>query len=369
MRHIASTWRGKVIQSNREALADDSMRGVVSALAVGARTEISDDMWQVFRRTGTNHLVAISGLHIGLVSGLIMLQASLAWRWRGRPVLWLPAPKFAVLCGLGAGVVYAALAGFAIPTQRALLMLSVIAVAVLSQRRLRPFQVLSWSLLLVLVFDPLSIMSQGFWLSFCAVAVIIFALLMPGRKFNDRGQHEMTWQNRISNITKNALVWGKLQIVIAIGLAPLMLLFYQHVSFVAPLANVIAIPLVGFVAVPLVLLGVLFDAFALTSLSIGLFELANVVLQWLWYCLSWLSSVYGLNFRGAQPNPWLLVAGLIGTILLFAPHGVPARWLGALWLAPLFIASSSALETGTLRATVLDVGQGLAVVVQTESHT
>ncbi len=101
---VVSSWRSRIIQSIRKTLPDDSMRGIIIALAVGDRAEISDEMWQVFRRTGTNHLIAISGLHIGLVSGLMMLLASLTWRWRGRPVLWLPAPKFAVLCGLLAAV-------------------------------------------------------------------------------------------------------------------------------------------------------------------------------------------------------------------------------------------------------------------------
>ncbi len=212
-------------------------------------------------------------------------------------------------------------------------------------------------------------MAQGFWLSFCAVAIIIFAVLMPGKKLNGTGQPESTAQTRLSNAIKTGLVWGQLQVVIAIGLAPLLLLFYQHVSLVAPVANIIAIPLVGFVAVPIILLGVLFDAVALTSLSSGLFALTDSVLQWFWQGLSWLGGFDGLNYRGSQPNPWLLTTGAIGALLLLAPRGVPARWMGVLWLVPLFVTPSSALEKGTLDVTVLDVGQGLAVVVRTPSHT
>ncbi len=368
MRFILSGWRGDIVDSVRKALPENQVRGVVNALAVGDRAEITDDMWQVFRNTGTSHLVAISGLHIGLVSGLMMLVSSLAWRWWGRPVLFIPAPKFAAAAGLTAGFIYAALAGFSIPTQRALLMLIVVVMAILWQRRLRPFHVLAWSLLLVLSFDPLSIMSQGFWLSFLAVAIIVFALFAPGKRLQNSPGSANVFEKGISKLATTGWAWGKLQIIICIGLAPLLLLFYQHVSFVAPLANLLAIPVVGFIAVPLILLGVLFDTIGIVPVGHGLFNLVNGILEWLWYCLSWLSRLDALNFSGTQPNVWLLGAGLIGAALLFAPRGAPARWLGLVWMLPLFIAPSAALERGTVRMTILDVGQGLAVVVQTQSH-
>jgi competence protein ComEC len=164
-------------------LADAPHRGVVVALAVGAQDEVSAADWALMRSTGTSHLVAISGLHIGFVAGLAGWLAGALWRrsaWIGRNwPLWIPAQKVAATAGLLFAAMHAALAGFNVPAQRALWMAGVVALAFVSGRTVAPSVVLAWALGLVLLLDPWAVVSAGFWLSFCAVAAILYA--MSGR--------------------------------------------------------------------------------------------------------------------------------------------------------------------------------------------
>lgn len=123
--------------------------------------------------TGTNHLLAISGLHIGLIAGLIYALVYLLWRLSGGFCLWKPAAEIAAIAATFAGFVYAFLAGFSIPTQRALIMLAVVMGALIARRVTCTGHILAIALLAVLVWDSTAVLSAGFWLSFSAVAVIL----------------------------------------------------------------------------------------------------------------------------------------------------------------------------------------------------
>ncbi|MBI3547245.1 MAG: ComEC family DNA internalization-related competence protein, partial [Gammaproteobacteria bacterium] len=160
----------------RAQLGDNPYAGIVVALANGDGRGVSVEQWQVLRQTGTLHLIAISGLHISLIGGIVFFVASWLWAWPGTTVLRLPAPMFGAICALLAATAYAALAGFVIPTQRALIMLTVAMSGILLRRRFAPSLLLAVAALLVLLYDPLSVMAPGFWLSFAAVAIILFAM-------------------------------------------------------------------------------------------------------------------------------------------------------------------------------------------------
>jgi len=180
-------WRAMLRARIDSVLADAPHRGIVVALAIGAQDAVSAADWQLMRATGTSHLVAISGLHIGFVAGLAAWLAGAIWRRSGLigarfGVAWplvLPAQKVAVPCGALFAAFHAALAGFNVPAQRALWMLTVVALAFVSGRTVAPSVVLAWALGLVLLVDPWAVLAAGFWLSFCAVAAILFA--MSGR--------------------------------------------------------------------------------------------------------------------------------------------------------------------------------------------
>lgn len=336
----------KMIQG---AMPDSQYTGIIAALAIGERQGITPDQWQTLTRTGTNHLVAISGLHIGLVSGLVFFMMRWLWSRSSRLTLRWPAPKAAAVAGLAAAVCYAALAGFSIPTQRALIMITVVMASILIQRHRSLSQTLLAALFVVLMLDPLAVMSAGFWLSFSAVAVILFG--MSGRV----GHSDPWWR------------WGRLHLLIAIGLLPLMLVLFQRVPVLSPLANFIAVPWIGLLVVPVVLLATVM-LMIIPATGNGLLELAGMALAGIWPVLEWISSLDLAQWTHHVPVTWTLVPAVAGTMLLISPRGMPGRWLGIVWLLPVFMITPARPADGEVWFTLLDVGQGLASVVQTHDH-
>lgn len=224
-------------------------RGVVRALAVGLRDQVSADQYWLLQATGTAHLMAISGLHIGLVAGLGMLLGVFAARRIPAALLVLPAAHWGALAALGCAAGYAALAGFSVPTQRALFMLTAFLAAALARRRCARSNGLALALAGVLVLDPLAVWETGTWLSFAAVAGLLWALpASPGRI-----------QRRPGAVVRTAVVT---QLTACVVLFPLAVLCFSYQSLAAPLANLLAVPVTGALAVPLILAGLALDAAA-----------------------------------------------------------------------------------------------------------
>jgi competence protein ComEC len=334
-------------------LPENRFAPMITAFANGDDDAIPDDQWQVLTRTGTSHLIAISGMNIGLVAGLVFFLVRWLWSLPGVTVLWVPAPLVAASAALLAALGYTALAGFAIPTQRALVMLAVALGGGLLRRRSAPSVLLATALLTVLLVDPLSVIAPGFWLSFAAVAVILYAVA---------GTDVQGWKERL-------VAWGRLQWAIAAGMLPLLLLLFQQVSLSGPFANLVAIPVVEMLVIPATLLGVAGSFFLPDSLAAWPFLLAAKAMAMLWSLLEWLARVEGTQWTQHNPPLWTLGAALVGVLLLLAPRGIPTRWLGLVWLLPMFLVRPELPAPGEARVTLLDVGQGLAVVVQTASHT
>jgi len=346
-------------------LGDSPNLGMVTALAVGERQGLSARQWQVLTRTGTNHLMAISGLHVGLVAGLVFFLVRCLWAWPGVTVLYLPAPKAAAAVALLAAAGYAALAGFAIPTQRALIMLAVAMGAVLLQRGSAASHSLALALLAVLVFDPFAVMAPGFWLSFAAVAVILLG--MSGRLRVQRAPGASD-----SPMAVNApglwWKWGRVQWLVAVGLLPLTLVLFQRASLVSPIANLVAVPWMSLSVIPLTLAGAL-AAPVVPAAGAVLLHAADALLALLWAYLEWLSALPAALWTQHAPRGWATGCAVLGVVLLLAPRGLPGRWLAGLWLLPLFLARPPAPAPGEVWFTLLDVGQGLAAVVRTAGHT
>lgn len=330
-------------------LQGDPFAGVVAALGNGDSRGVTDEQWGVFRRSGTLHLVAISGLHISLVGGIAFFLGRLLWSLPGYTVLRVPAPVVGALAALAAAAGYAALAGFVVPTQRALIMLAVVLGGILLRRRFAPTQILGAALLAVLLYDPLSVMAAGFWLSFAAVAVILFAA---------QGERaRLKWLRQ----------WGYLQWAIALGMLPLTLLLFQQVSLVAPLANMLAVPVFDFMVVPLTLTGIAL-LHAIPPAADFFFALAAWLLGALWPALEHLGELPHSQWLRPELPLWALGCALIGVAWLLAPRGWPARWVGAVWLLPLAMVRPPAPAEGEVWFTLLDVGQGLSAVVRTRAH-
>lgn len=354
-------WRNRLLEHIRRAMPESHNRGVMTGLALGYRAEIPPVQWRLLLETGTNHLVAISGLHIGLVAGLFYMVVMRLGLWLPVGAAAWPRQRLAALAAYAAALVYAMLAGLALPTQRALLMLGVGLTGILAYRQLRPGHALALALVIVLLFDPFAVLSPGFWLSFGAVAVLVY--VAAGRSI--AGQRD---GGSTGALLRRGLLWGKLQGLLLLGILPLSVIWFGRVAVGGVLANLLAIPLVGMIIVPLVLLA---TAVSLVSLPPAewLFHVADRLLDGFW---QWLELVRALPFNlwlPPAPSLWALVCAFVGVLLLLAPRGLPGRLAGILWLLPLVLAKPPAPGDGEFWLTALDVGQGTAVVVRTREHT
>jgi competence protein ComEC len=257
--------------------------------------------------------------------------------------LRVPARKVATLAGVLVAGAYTLLAGFAVPTQRTFYMLAVIAIALWSGRVVSISLLLCWALLAVILLDPWAVLAPGFWLSFGAVALLVYA--GAGRIA------ERHWLREAVHT----------QWVVTLGLTPMLLALFQQVSVVSSLANAFAIPLISLLVTPLTLLGAVFP------LDIILLA-AHAVMAG---CMALLEACARLPMAVWQqhaPPAWTVLLAKSGVAWMLLPRGFPLRWLGVAALAPMFLLLPVPLLPGELRVAVLDVGQGLAVVVQTARH-
>jgi len=281
--------------------------------------------------------------------------------------LRLPAPKVAALAGAVAAFFYVALAGFGVPAQRTLWMLSVVAIAVWSGRTASISHILCIALGLVLLLDPWAVLSPGFYLSFAAVAVLLFVSL--GRytfsiETKDDLQAMNKWQIRWHAIKEKLHLAGRAQYAVTMGLVPLSLLLFAQVSLISPIANAIAIPLVSFVVTPLALLGSILPAPFSDYLLASAHGLINLLAQF----LTILSRNAWAVWSAPIPSWWLFALAMVGIGWLLMPRGWPVRLLGLICCLPLLLQPVSAPEFGYMQATVFDVGQGSAVLIETAKH-
>ena len=325
------------------ALPGDAAAGVLAALAVGDQQAIGAGQWSVFTRTGVNHLMSISGLHITMVSGLVFAAALWGWRRLGTAALRFPAQKAAAVAGLAAALAYALLSGFGVPAQRTVYMLACVAVALLAGRAGSAATVLSLAAVLVLALDPWAVLAPGFWLSFGAVALIMYVSV--GRV------------SRPGWLTN----WARVQCAVTVGLTPIVIVLFQQVSLVSPIANAVAIPLVSLGVVPLTLVGLVLPVDIVLALAAELMALCNLLLEHL-------SALPEAVWQQHAPPWWSLPVAAAGVIWLLAPRGFPARWVGAAALLPLVLVRQERPAPGEAWVDVLDVGQGLATVVRTANH-
>ncbi|WP_229205789.1 DNA internalization-related competence protein ComEC/Rec2 [Duganella sp. Leaf126] len=489
---------GNLVERSRAALRARIERaldgkpyaGVIVALVVGDQRGIGQADWQVFNRTGIGHLVSISGLHITMVAGLFALAAFTLWRhsfFTGAQLpLLLPAQKVAALVGAVSALLYVLLAGFGVPAQRTLYMLTVVAVALWCNRLSDFSHVLCTALGVVVVIDPWAVLWPGFWLSFGAVAVIVYATagriavrparLPPGQSMPTkvrsagpcstvtaaalhmaqrlRGQAatgapgatapkaapgvqdeasvgapgatapkaapkvqdetaagmpgapamqglpqvqgetrgsapvidamgatatatapDLTHAGPLQRAAGQLRAWlqpwwqavrlgAYTQYAVTLGLLPLTMLLFSQVSVISPVANAVAIPLISLVITPLALVGSVLPA----MFGAPLLVLAHGLIAWLAACLTWLSGIDHAVLTAPAPPLWLFCLAMFGTLWLLAPRGWPVRWLGLATWIPLLAAEPDHPDPGRMTVTAFDVGQGMALLVETSSR-
>jgi competence protein ComEC len=347
---------------------DAAYAGVIIALVMGDQNAIDQSDWRIFNATGIGHLISISGLHVTMLAGLGASLAAFFWRRQSLP-LFIPVSKVAAACGFLTAFVYAWLAGFQIPAQRTMYMVGVVAFALWSGRSPRSFDIWWWALALVLIFDPMATYTPGFWLSFGAVAAILYAMgdsdgllgIPTGREL------EVDRRQRFLLALREAC---RVQAVVTFALLPATLYWFYQFSVISPVANAFAIPIVSYIVTPLAIGGALLPEF------IGKYLLlpAHVVMEYLAIFLRWLADFKWGVVWSAQPTWWALIISLAGILFAIRPGEIKktyrSRLVGLSLSACLFIhpLDSASLVYGEFRAYVLDIGQGTSVLIETASH-
>lgn len=323
---------------NREA--ESAARSMLLALLVGDSSQMSNDTWEVLSGTGTNHLLIVSGLHVSLVIGLVF--------WLFNRCLGLSREP-CVLIAICVAVVYAFMTGFGLPIQRALLMSSVGLLVVTARRQTSAWHALTLALASVLAMNPFAFLTAGFWLSFAAVTGLLFAF--QGRRVSSAAMIPALFRSQ----------WAALLIT-----APLLLCWIFKFSLASVLANLIAIPAVSILIVPALLFALFIWLLGVALISDWIIEVALVCLSILF---SFLSALAGLDWMIHQPLDfgWSLALALLGSVLMLLPRISVPRWAGALCWLPMLNPIVPDVE-GT-RVDLLDVGQGLSVVIRTANRT
>ena len=334
-------------------------RAVLLALSIGDKRQLAR-WWQDLARLGIVHLLVISGLHIGLIAlfgavfGQALARLTILLSAAGRPLgLRASSPALHWLAPVGsllAAAAYSLLAGFSLPTQRALIAVAVVVVAKLCFRRIQPFLCLVWALTLIALLQPLAVLSAGFWLSFTAVAILI-TWFSP-------------WQSTDRWWPKKRTVSAQLALLVIMSVP--LLFFIGRLSWLAPMVNLVAVPWVSLVTVPSVLLGCLLLPISVNA-SEAIWKLSDWSVELLWTFFDLLPSDQGFLVSPVGASTLVLLAALLAGLCLMLPRQLNERWLGVLPLALLLLFSER--PKFGLRVTVLDVGQGLAVVVETDQRS
>ena len=336
--------REKVLQSISKQLTDERERGVVQALATADRSGLASGDRRLLMVTGTSHLLAISGLHVGL--------AAAGGMWLSRILLWfLPISKMGgltLLVSIAGGLLsagcYAALAGFGTPTLRSVLMLFTAMTAVLLCRAIHPLRAWVMSLSVILLIDPFAPLGAGLWFSFLAVAALLQVFLPRTGK----------------------LPWWKTLLMAQAGvvlvLLPVSAAWFYTFSPTGFVANLLAIPWVSFLVVPPVLAGLTVLPFS--EMMAGTFwSFAGTASSILFQFLGFIDQFQGPLSTMAPPSAVQVALALLGAFVLLLPRGIPARLMGLFLILPLFFPPGQRTPAGTIEVEILDVGQGTAVLV------
>ncbi len=344
-----------------QRVEDPRSAGVIAALVVGDQSAIDRSDWALFRDTGVAHLMAISGLHVTLFAWVA--GGLFAWLWRQHKTLPLlvPAPRAGQWLGVLFAVAYGLLAGWGLPAQRTVVMLVV--AAVLRDRGLNwpVLMILLAAAMVVVMFDPWALMQAGFWLSFAAVGLLLISTRAQNEQAEDGvGRSVLApdplWQRWLAMAQEGL----RTQMLITVGLAPLTILLFHQISVVGLVANLLAIPLVTFVITPLALIGVV--------LPVAWWG-AHGLLVLLMQGLEWALQMPGAVWYVPTAPIALQALGLLGAVVFMLAY-LPWRWRlsGALFIGPMLWPPVDAPEHGQFVLTALDVGQGTAVLVQTQNH-
>ncbi|HBR98669.1 MAG TPA: DNA internalization-related competence protein ComEC/Rec2 [Gammaproteobacteria bacterium] len=348
--HWQHRWRDAVLQRLEAASLPPVVLAMSRALVLGDGGGLSRDQRQAFRLTGTSHLLVISGLHVSLVAMFCWGLGALLWR----AVAWFwPPPLSREWMAAGVSLIgaclYASVAGFTVPVLRALIMLLVYLWYRCGRRHMPFSHPYFIALLCVLLLQPLSPMGAGFWLSFGAVAVIYFLL------------------TRLRFVVSSVWHWLGWHALLSVGLMPLSVLFFGFWSPLTMVANAYAVPLVSLVVVPAVLVGVV-ALMLWENAGAWILSVIGSVFSGLLSSLQWLATQTDLHYWVAGASGLGIGLLMLAVFVALLPPAMRLTGLAVPLAAMVFWPDPERPPAGDFDVSVIDVGQGLAVLVETQSH-
>jgi competence protein ComEC len=367
--NIILSLRNRLRLKIQSALGEQSALGIILALAIGERSDISAQQWKIFRMSGIGHLMAISGLHVGLASLFGCLIIRLLWRVGLLSGGRIPRPHLVSAGGLLFGLVYAALAGFPLPAVRALTMLSTYTViGVLANRMYRPEVFLGLAMLTVGILNPIDVSSAGFWLSFVAVWVIFRAQKVYRKNYSTDSDRPSGNGSARYVVRDYVFTLCVIQLALFVGLMPVQALYFGNLSLVSPFINLFYVPVFGLLVVPMILSGCFGLLFIDESIGGGLLSASGWLITWLLEPLSLLNRFSFSTLDLSVNNQLLLVVGVL-VVTIFYVRKLRIFLIGT--MSVILLAGStltSDLRNHEVRMRVFDIGQGLAILIQTRDH-
>lgn len=339
---------------------------VMVALAIGDQQGVSREDWQVFNLTGITHLVSISGSHVTLIAALGAAAVTAIWRrlrWRDRLLFERVPVRLVFVWAAGVlAFLYCLLAGWGVPAQRTFFMLAAGALGLSGRVPLSGTQSVLAAGTVMTLLDPWAVLSTGFWLSFGAMVILI----MLAEQVMLSAQ---VGTSRVQMIKQSVLVAARLQWIMTLAITPVTIFLFQQVSLIGLLANAWAIPWITFLATPLALF-----LSALCSLPLPdswlqpVAWLAHATLYGSLAPVRWLAGFEWLAIETRAIGWWELCLGVLGVLAALLLPPIRGRWLAWLLLLPSVTSTAPQPTEGGWRLTAFDVGQGGAVLVQTEKR-
>ncbi|HEU4616848.1 MAG TPA: DNA internalization-related competence protein ComEC/Rec2 [Gammaproteobacteria bacterium] len=362
--------RARIAARIEAAAPTPSSASLLVALTIGERYGFTQREWTDLQRSGLSHLVAISGSHVALVALLVFAAVR-------RLCLRLPGPlpardlEIAGFASLAAAAGYAALAGFGVPIQRSVVMIAIATAVLVSRRTVRSSDALAAAALAVVAWDPFAAASASFWLSFGAVALL---LALGARRevgaaapFAGIGGRRIDWRARGREAGRFARTLGRLQLGMSFGSIPIAAVYFARVSLISPVSNLVAIPYFTFVLVPLALAGALGAAAGIPGAN-AVLRVGAVLADWAWAGIHAAAAPAWASVPAPGASSWALALACVGAAAALPAHPLPGRSLAWCALLPVLLPSSHRPAPGAARLEVLDVGHGLAVIVETHAH-
>lgn len=355
---IAELRQAFVVRVTR-LLPDDDAAAVMLAVGVGARHKITRAQWDRYAMTGTSHLMAISGLHVGLAAGGVL---ALAWVLLALCFPRANARDGALIAAVLAAGVYVTVSGFGVPARRAFLMALLGAAALLRRRRIDAASILALSCLTLFFSDPLAIHTPGFKLSFAAVAILLWTMqqhqaLIPAHADSRAGSvagsiRRLTW----------------LQLALLMGLFPLTYLLFGRFAPIAPVVNLLVLPIFNFVAVPFCLIGMLLGG-PLQAIGDPLLVAAHASIRLVLAIVSFAADLPGMHRDLHAVHGLAIALVCLPALHVILPAGWPGRKIAPIALVAVIAMRPPATPAACLDYHVLDVGQGLATVLRAGDYT